>query len=192
MIDTEFAHLHPAPDHSMHVVLPVKTAEAAIEAGWAELHPIARRGIISPGAVMVYAPRDAVEADCYINVPIAKSHSIARLTLGLKNIMGMMGGNRGSIHRQLAPSLADLNSVIVSKFTLIDATRILLRHGPQGGNLDDVKVLDTLIASTDMVAADAYATTLFDLKPEDIASTVAGHEMGLGEINLDKVKIVNV
>ncbi|MGA1826858.1 luciferase family protein [Microbacterium sp.] len=63
MIDTEFAHLHPAPDHSLHVVLPVKTAEAAIEAGWAELHPIARRGIISPGAVMVYAPRDAVEAD---------------------------------------------------------------------------------------------------------------------------------
>ncbi|UCD75587.1 MAG: DUF362 domain-containing protein [Phycisphaerales bacterium] len=136
--------------------------------------------------------RDAVEADCYINVPIAKNHAIARLTLGLKNIMGVMGGDRGKIHRQLAESLADLNSVIVSKFTLIDATRILLRRGPQGGNLDDVKVLDTLIASTDMVAADAYATTLFDLKPEEIRSTVAGYEMGLGEINLDKVKIVNV
>ena len=53
MIGTEFAHLHPAPDHSLHLVLPPAAAEAAIEAGWAELHPIARRGIISPGAVMV-------------------------------------------------------------------------------------------------------------------------------------------
>lgn len=63
MIDAEFAHLHPAPDYSLHLVLPPAAAEAAIEAGWAEQHPIARLGIISPGAVMVYAPRDAHEAD---------------------------------------------------------------------------------------------------------------------------------
>ena len=63
MTGTEFAHLHPAPDHSLHLVLPPSVAEAAIEAGWAEQHPIARLGIISSGAVMVYAPRDAYEAD---------------------------------------------------------------------------------------------------------------------------------
>ncbi|WP_448071795.1 luciferase domain-containing protein [Georgenia yuyongxinii] len=63
MIDTEFAHLHPAPDHSLHLVLPPTAAKAAIEAGWAEQHPVARLGIIAPGAVMVYAPRDAHEAD---------------------------------------------------------------------------------------------------------------------------------
>ena len=114
--------------------------------------------------------------------------------LGPKRVLGVMMPERDSSpdSQELAQSLADLNSVVASKFTLIDATRILLRHGPQGGNLDDVKVLDTLIASTDMVAADAYATTLFGFKPEDIRSTVAAHEMGLGEMNLDKVKIVNV
>jgi len=63
MIGTEFAHLHPSPDQSLHLVLPPATADAAIAAGWAEQHPIARLGIISPGAVMVYAPRDAYEAD---------------------------------------------------------------------------------------------------------------------------------
>ena len=62
MIDREFAHLHPAPDFSLHLVLPQAVAEAAIEAGWAEQHPIARLGFISPGAVMVYSPRDAGEA----------------------------------------------------------------------------------------------------------------------------------
>ncbi len=134
--------------------------------------------------------RDAVEADCYINVPIAKHHSIARLTMGLKNIMGIMGGRRGKIHKELGQSLADLNMVIKPKLTVIDATRILLDHGPQGGNLEDVKVLDTLIASTDPVAADAYTTTLFDLKPEEISSTVAGYESGLGEMDLEKVKII--
>jgi len=135
---------------------------------------------------------DAVRADCYINVPIAKHHSVGRLTLGLKNVMGVMGDTRGKIHRKLGQSLADINLVIAPKLTVIDATRILLRHGPSGGNLDDVKVLDTLVASADMVAADAYATTFFDMKPEDVPATVAAHEMGMGEMNLEKVKIVKV
>jgi uncharacterized protein (DUF362 family) len=136
--------------------------------------------------------RDAIEADCYINVPVAKHHSLARLTLGLKNIMGIMGGRRGKIHKELAQSLADLNMVVAPRLTVIDATRILLAHGPQGGNLDDVKTLDTIIASADIVAADAYATTLFDLKPQDLPSTVAAHESGLGEMNLEKIKVVKV
>jgi uncharacterized protein (DUF362 family) len=135
---------------------------------------------------------DAIKADCYINVPIAKHHGIGRLTLGMKNVMGVMGDNRGKIHRELGQSLADINLAVAPRLTVIDATRILVRHGPTGGNLEDVKVLDTLIASTDMIAADAYATTLFDMKPEDVPATVAGHEMGLGEIDLKKVKIVRV
>jgi hypothetical protein len=68
MIDTEFAHLHPAPDYSLHLVLPPAAAAAAIEAGWAEQHPIARLGIISPGAVMVYAPRDANETEIAVGL----------------------------------------------------------------------------------------------------------------------------
>jgi uncharacterized protein (DUF362 family) len=136
--------------------------------------------------------KDALESecDCYINVPIAKSHVLSKLTLGLKNVMGVLGGNRGAIHARLPQSLADLNLVIRPKLTIIDATRLLLRNGPSGGNLKDVKVLDTLIASTDIVAADAYATTLFGMKPADIRPTVAAAKMGLGEMDLSKVKVV--
>ncbi len=134
--------------------------------------------------------RDALEADCYINVPVAKHHGLSRLTLGLKNSMGIIGGNRGSWHHDLGQKLADLATVIEPKLTVIDATRILLRNGPQGGDLDDVKVLDTLIASTDPVATDAYATTLFGLKPTAIDSTVAAYKMGLGEIDIAKMKII--
>ncbi len=136
--------------------------------------------------------RDALEADIYINVPAAKHHGLSRLTLGLKNSMGVIGGRRGSLHFGLGQKLADLATVVQPTLTVIDATRLLLRNGPQGGDVKDVKVTDTLIASTDPVAADAYAATLFGMKPEDIDSTVAAHKMGLGEMDLAKVKIHQV
>lgn len=134
--------------------------------------------------------RDALEADSYINVPVAKHHGLSRLTMGLKNSMGVLGGTRGAMHHNLGQKLADLATVIRPRLTVIDATRILLANGPQGGNLDDVRVLDTVIASVDPVAADAYATTLFGLKPEEIESTVAAYKLGLGEMDLKKIRVV--
>jgi uncharacterized protein (DUF362 family) len=134
--------------------------------------------------------KDALEADTYINVPVAKHHSLSTLTLGLKNSMGVLGGNRGQMHHNLGQKLADLATVIRPKLTLIDATRILLRNGPQGGNTDDVEILDTIIASADPVACDAYATTLFNLQPEEIGSTVAAYKLGLGEMDLARMQII--
>ncbi|OPY64606.1 MAG: hypothetical protein A4E57_03489 [Syntrophorhabdaceae bacterium PtaU1.Bin034] len=135
---------------------------------------------------------EALSADVFINVPIAKHHSLTGVTLGLKNMMGVMGGNRGYIHRQIENALADVNSVVKSHLVVIDATRILTAHGPTGGSLSDVKTLNKVIASTDIVAADAYATGLFGLKPQDIPITVTAHKRGLGEMNLERMKIVTV
>ncbi len=132
----------------------------------------------------------ALEADRLINLPIAKHHSISTLTLGMKNLMGVIGGNRGMLHRKIAKSLADINSVIHSDLTLIDATRILVSNGPQGGRLEDVEQRDMLIASPQIVTADAYAATLFGYQPSEIETIVAGHQRGLGEIDLDRVKQV--
>lgn len=134
--------------------------------------------------------KDALDCDCYINLPVAKHHGLSRLTLGIKNSMGVIGGNRGRLHHDLGQSLADLATVIRPKLTIIDATRILLDNGPQGGDLKDVRRIDTLIASADPVAADAYATTLFDLAPEAIESTVAAYKMGLGEMALDRINVL--
>lgn len=135
---------------------------------------------------------DALSADVIINAPIAKHHSLTGLTLACKNMMGIMGGNRGYIHRQIEDALADLNTFVKSHLVIIDATRILTAHGPTGGSLKDVKVLNKVIASTDMVAADAYATGLFGMKPGDISITATAAKRGLGEIDLTKVKVVKV
>ncbi len=131
-----------------------------------------------------------IEADRLINVPIAKHHSISQLTLGMKNLMGVIGGNRGRLHHNIAESLSDIASVIHSDLTVVDATRILTANGPQGGRLKDVRNLDTLIASPDIVAADAYATTLFGLSPEQVPTVVAAARRGLGVMDLEQVRMV--
>jgi hypothetical protein len=77
LIDREFAHLHPAPDHSLHAMLPVDVVTEAVATGWAEPHPVALRGLIPPTAVMLYAPRDEAELDI-IERLVGASHAFAR------------------------------------------------------------------------------------------------------------------
>jgi uncharacterized protein (DUF362 family) len=132
----------------------------------------------------------ALEADRFLNLPVAKHHGISTLTLGMKNVMGVIGGNRGVLHRNIGEALADINTVIRSDLTVIDATRILVANGPQGGRLEDVRALDTIIASADLVAADACAATLFGHKPDAIPTIVAGARRGLGTMDLTKVVMV--
>jgi uncharacterized protein (DUF362 family) len=134
---------------------------------------------------------DTLTADVVINVPIAKHHSLARLTLGMKNLMGVIK-NRPAMHRNLGQRLADLSSRIRPALTIVDAVRILRANGPAGGNLNDVQKLDTLIASPDIVAADSYAATLFGLKPERLSYVVAGVAMGLGRSDLEGMKIEEI
>lgn len=71
MIEREFAHLHPGSDQSLHAALPPEVARAAIDAGWAELHPVARRGLIPPTTVMLYAPRTEDELDVVFQLVLA-------------------------------------------------------------------------------------------------------------------------
>jgi hypothetical protein len=77
MVGQEFAHLHPPPDQSLHMMLPPSLAVDAIEAGWAEQHPVARRGLIPGNGVMVYAPRDDAER-AVVEGLVRASHAYAR------------------------------------------------------------------------------------------------------------------
>ncbi len=132
--------------------------------------------------------QEALKADVLIDVPIAKHHSLARLTLGMKNLMGLIQ-NRGAMHRNLGQRLADLASLFRPALTVVDAVRILVDNGPTGGRLEDVRKLDTIIVSPDIVAADAYAATLFGLRPDDLDYIRAGVAMGLGRSDLGSLRI---
>jgi uncharacterized protein (DUF362 family) len=75
---------------------------------------------------------------------------------------------------------------------VIDAVRILTRNGPTGGNLDDVKQLNTIIASPDIVAADSYGTTLFGMKPDDLDYIKVATARGLGRSDLKNLIIQEI
>lgn len=135
---------------------------------------------------------DALNADVFINVPIAKHHSLAKLTMGLKNIMGVIGGTRGKIHNHFDQKLADLNTIIQPQLIILDAVRILMRNGPQGGNLNDVKVMNTIIAGTDPVSVDVIGASLFGIEGKKLGYIQQAYNLGLGEIDLKKLKIERV
>jgi uncharacterized protein (DUF362 family) len=116
--------------------------------------------------------RDVLTADVLIDVPVAKHHSLARLSLAGKNLMGVIT-TRGGIHANLGQRIADLVSLVRPTLTVVD----------------DVRLTNTVIASHDIVAADAYAATLFGLTGRDIAYVQAAAEMGLGTLDLDSIQI---
>jgi uncharacterized protein (DUF362 family) len=126
---------------------------------------------------------DALEMDKIINVPIAKHHSSSRLTIGMKNFYGLLGGRRNQLHQDVHLSIAEMTAFFRPSLTVVDAVRILLANGPSGGSLSDVKKCDTVIASLDPVAADAKAAELFGIDPAQIRYLVLGQEMGLGTLD---------
>ena len=82
MIGSEFAHIHPPEDGSLHMMLPEGTVPQLVELDWAEQHPMAAAGIIPSTAVMVYAPRDNAEIDIVLGL-LRLSHEFACGKLGL-------------------------------------------------------------------------------------------------------------
>ncbi len=130
---------------------------------------------------------DFVEADKIINAPIAKTHSLSRLTLGMKNWLGALGGNRNQLHQELDLVMIDLSAFFKPCLTLLDAYRILIRNGPQGGRLSDAKLYKTVAAGVDYVAVDAIGATFFDIKPQELRYLQLAHQKGFGEINLEKL-----
>jgi uncharacterized protein (DUF362 family) len=132
---------------------------------------------------------DALAADVFINVPVAKHHGLTGLTMGLKNVMGVLGGNRGQIHTGFDDKIVDANLARPSHLTVLDATRILVAHGPQGGRVEDVQSPGVVVAGADIVAVDAYATRLFGKSPRDIGHLVRAAERGLGTLDLTKVGV---
>ncbi len=164
--------------------------DAAKEAG-AKVLPVDERKFrtieIPEGKVLKSWPvyRGALDADVFINMAVAKHHSTSMLTLSMKNLMGIAGGERGTWHPEIHQKLADFNSAIKVDLVVMDAYNIMVRNGPTGGRPDDLKFVGQVIAGTDRVGVDAYTTTLFDLDPKSIGFIRRAADMGVGEIDFE-------
>jgi uncharacterized protein (DUF362 family) len=132
---------------------------------------------------------DVFEADTFINVPICKHHGGAGLTLAIKNLMGIMGGNRGKVHTKMATKLADLCTIVKPQLVILDAYRTLVRNGPGGGSLKDVTMPKTCVAGTNQVAIDAYGCKIMGWDPMDLSTVAEGARRGLGDPDLSHYNI---
>jgi uncharacterized protein (DUF362 family) len=117
-----------------------------------------------------------------INVPTAKNHAGTGLSAGLKNWIGITGKQRMMFHTDLQRSIAELAALMRPTLTVLDASRVLMQHGPQGGSLADVKPVRTIAAGFDPVALDAYACSLLGMAPVPEALRLAAG-MGLGRVD---------
>ncbi|UCC82823.1 MAG: DUF362 domain-containing protein [Gemmatimonadota bacterium] len=124
-----------------------------------------------------------VQADRLINMPIVKQHSLTRCTIGMKNLYGILGGRRNRLHQEIDQSIVDLAAFVRPTLTVVDATRVMFRGGPQGGSLDDVSVENTVMCSTDQVAADARAAEFLGLSGRQVGHIALAARAGLGSLD---------
>jgi uncharacterized protein (DUF362 family) len=136
--------------------------------------------------------RDAIDCDVFINVPILKDHGLTKLTLSMKNLMGVCGGSRGLMHFNIGPKLVDITDFIKPDLTVIDAYRVLLRNGPSGGDIKDVELKKTVIAGTDPSLADTYAASFMNIDPMTIPNIKEAAKRGFGITDITKANILKV
>jgi len=139
---------------------------------------------------------EVLKSDVLIAAPTAKSHSATGVSLSMKGMMGLVY-NRRVMHWavDLDEAIVDLCTVLKADLTVIDASRVLSTNGPGGPG----KILqeNTIIASRDMVAADASAVSMFEwygqrFKPGQVAHIKRAHERGFGRMDLENLNIKNI
>jgi len=130
-----------------------------------------------------------MDSDIFINMPILKNHNSTKLTITMKNLMGIVW-DRGFLHsNNLHQCIADGASYRKPDLNIVDAYYILKQNGPRGVSADDVTLMKSQIISTDMVAADAAAAKLFGINPEEISYIKIADSMGIGKMDLNSLKI---
>jgi len=141
--------------------------------------------------------KDALDADVLINFPLPKQHFATEVTLGMKNLMGLVW-DMALLHRiDLHQCIADIGTIRHPDLVVVDAIRILTSNGPKGpGKTEDPL---QVIAGTDLVAVDAYCAGLFKnprtgkpFLPREVGFIKNAHDLGLGEIDLAKVRMKKV
>jgi uncharacterized protein (DUF362 family) len=140
------------------------------------------------------------ELDVFISVPILKHHGSVILTGALKNMMGLttrktnvtfhLGSGVRNDPEYLGQCIADLNLVRKPDLVVADAIEFITANGPAGPG--PLKRLDLVVAGTDPVAVDAFGATCLDTDPADIISVKRAYELGIGEMDLSKISVMNV
>lgn len=133
-----------------------------------------------------------LDSDVFINVPVIKNHGGAKMSLAMKNLMGVVWDRRFYHRNDLHQCIADFASFCKPDLNVIDGFRVMKRNGPRGVSVDDVAMMKYQLISTDMVAADTAATKVFGIETEVVKHIGLAEALGVGTTNLDSLKIKRI
>lgn len=167
---------------------------AAVAGAGGELVALSRedefREIVVPRGTLLRrtsVAADIVAADVFINMPIAKHHAETEVTLSLKNLMGAVW-DRIRLHMtDLHRGIAELGTAIPHTLVVMDANHVLLNNGPAGPG--EVRRARQVVAGVDPLAVDAFIARAFFRDAQRIPHLLAAYELGVGEIDLAKLRV---
>jgi uncharacterized protein (DUF362 family) len=133
-----------------------------------------------------------LESDVFINVPVLKNHDAARLTMSMKNLMGVVWDRRYWHGNDLHQCIADFAGYRKPDLNIIDAYYVMKRNGPRGVSQDDVVTMKAQLISADMVSIDAAGAKLFGIDPNDIRYIQIAAQQNVGRANLDQLNIKRI
>ncbi len=124
------------------------------------------------------------KADKVIGVAPCKDHNLCHASMTMKNWYGLLGGRRNQFHQHIHSIVSDFALMMKPTLVVLDGMSVLMRNGPTGGRLSDVKPMGTVVAGTDMVAVDSYGYShLLERDPAELTYLHKAHERGLGNMN---------
>lgn len=122
-----------------------------------------------------------------IGISPVKDHHRSGASMTMKNWYGFMGGRRSVFHQYIHEFIVELAAMVRPTLVILDGTVSMMKNGPTGGSLSDLKQTNTLILSTDQVAADAFGATLLDKTPGELPFIVKAQDAGLGTADYRKL-----
>jgi uncharacterized protein (DUF362 family) len=193
---TVFDHiLQDLPDQTLerNGIGPAAEAAGAEVVVYAVKKPGPARIVDIPGATALPSAgilEEIFAADVIVNMPKAKHHSGARLSLAMKNFIGVTQ-TMGNFHNiDLHRAIAEINTVVKPALVITDATSILMDHGPGGPGT--VERPGQVIVGTDPVAVDSYTCGLFGVAPTSIGYIAFGEQLGVGTTDFASLGLVEV
>jgi uncharacterized protein (DUF362 family) len=115
-----------------------------------------------------------------IGIAPIKDHARSIASMSMKNWYGLLGGRRNIFHQDINTIIVELAMMVRPTLVILDGTEVMMTNGPTGGSITDLRRANTLIASCDQVAADAFGCTLLNLQPADVAYLSKAQALGLG------------
>jgi uncharacterized protein (DUF362 family) len=127
-----------------------------------------------------------------IGIAPVKDHHRSGASMSMKNWYGLVGGRRNIFHQDIHTFIKDLAMMIKPTLVILDGTTTMLTNGPTGGSLADLKGTNTMIVSTDQVAADAAGAVLLGKTPAELPFILKAEQAGAGSADFESLKPVRV